>query len=281
MGAVFRKSATKPPPAGAEIFVRKGQRFARWKDAKGRARAAALTTGRDGQDRIVVMARTFTAKYRDGSGVVREVPTGCRDGRRQGRYWLTLSDRAEMVRGHVLSADEDAIIDHQAISLTEHFDAYLCRLRAKGASPVRIANMKSQFRRVATECSFRKLADLNGDRLARWLVERQRDGMSAATRNGYRETMVMFANWCVSGSSPRLLSNPFSDVPKADTKSDPRRKRRSLTEAELVKLLDVAPTPAAARRNDDSTRGSKRASGRQAEAGSCRAIGIGSVGSGR
>ena len=38
----------------------------------------------------------------------------------------------------------------------------------------------------------------------------------------------------------RLLSNPFADVPKADAKADRRRQRRALTEAELVKLLDVA-----------------------------------------
>jgi hypothetical protein len=40
----------------------------------------------------------------------------------------------------------------------------------------------------------------------------------------------------------RLSSNPFKGVPKADEKADPRRRRRrrSMTEAELVRLLDVA-----------------------------------------
>jgi len=37
-----------------------------------------------------------------------------------------------------------------------------------------------------------------------------------------------------------LTANPFALVSKADEGSDPRRKRRSMTEAELVKLLDVA-----------------------------------------
>ncbi len=35
MGTVYRKTFTKPVPAGAETFTRKGQRFARWKDRKG------------------------------------------------------------------------------------------------------------------------------------------------------------------------------------------------------------------------------------------------------
>ena len=39
---------------------------------------------------------------------------------------------------------------------------------------------------------------------------------------------------------PRLLANPFSKVPKADEKADPRRTRRAMTEAELIRLLDVA-----------------------------------------
>lgn len=34
--------------------------------------------------------------------------------------------------------------------------------------------------------------------------------------------------------------NPFSKVPKADAKLDRRRQRRSMTETELVQLLDVA-----------------------------------------
>jgi hypothetical protein len=79
MGTVYKKTATKPLPAGATILVRKGQRFAEWIDVKEKRRTAPITTGKDGADRLVITARTYTAKFRDGSGVVREVATGCRD----------------------------------------------------------------------------------------------------------------------------------------------------------------------------------------------------------
>jgi len=62
--------------------------------------------------------------------------------------------------------------------------------------------------------------------------------MSARTRNAYGAAAVCFANWCID--THRLTANPFARLPKADEKADPRRKRRSLTEAELVRLLDVA-----------------------------------------
>ncbi len=35
MGAVYRKSFTKPLPENAEIVTRKGERLARWRDREG------------------------------------------------------------------------------------------------------------------------------------------------------------------------------------------------------------------------------------------------------
>ena len=60
MGTVYRKTYTKPLPPDAETFTRKGERFARWKDSKGKSRTAPLTVGKDGTDRIVAKAGTFT-----------------------------------------------------------------------------------------------------------------------------------------------------------------------------------------------------------------------------
>ena len=53
MGSIFRKTVTRLLPKSAEFFTRQGQKFARWKPAKGRATIAKLTTGKDGSPRIV------------------------------------------------------------------------------------------------------------------------------------------------------------------------------------------------------------------------------------
>src|SRR5262245_16846934 len=79
MGSIFKKTVTKPLPAGAEIIVRKGERLARWRDKRGKVRTAPLTTGQDGSDRIIIETRTYYARYRDGNGRVVEKPTKCRD----------------------------------------------------------------------------------------------------------------------------------------------------------------------------------------------------------
>ena len=106
MGTVYKKTFTKPLPADTEVFLRKDKRFARWKDARGKTKTALLTTGRDGADRIVVTARTYTAKYRDGLGVVREQATGCRDKEAAGRVLSDLERRAELVKPNVMTAAE-------------------------------------------------------------------------------------------------------------------------------------------------------------------------------
>jgi len=134
MGSLFKKTATKPLPAGAKIIVRKGQRLAEWIDAKGKRRAAPITVGRDGADRIVITARTYTAKYRDGNNHVREVATGCRDESAARSVLGKLERRAELVKGEVLSAAEDAVIDHQATPLADHIAAFIDHQKAKGLS---------------------------------------------------------------------------------------------------------------------------------------------------
>ncbi len=239
MGTVFKKTVTKPLPAGAKLIVRKEQRLAEWVDAKQKRRTAPVTTGRDGTDRIVITTRTYTAKYRDGSGIVKEVATGCRDESAARSILTKLERRAELVKGEVLTAAEDAVIDHQNTPLADHIAAFIDHQKAKGIVCCRVDNTRSQLRRVVRECGFRRLADLDTSVLERWLIHRKDEGMSAGTRNQYRASWVTFCNWCITTKPARLLSNPFASVPKADEKADVRRQRRALTEDELTRLLDA------------------------------------------
>ena len=238
MGTVYRKTFTKPLPAAAEVFIRKGERFARFKGAKGKMRTAKLTTGNDGADRILIEAGTFTAKYRTGGDLVVEVATGCHDETAARRVLGELERRGELVKSGVMTAAEDAIADHQSTPLVEQFAEYINHQTAKGLNLDRVKSTRQRLNQIAADCSFRFLADLTGPALEKWMVNRQRAGMSAGSRNGYRDAMVGFANWCVR--TGRMISNPFAGVPKADTKVDCRRKRRSMTEGELLQLLDVA-----------------------------------------
>ena len=131
MGTVYKETYTKPMPAGAKIIIRKGQRLAEWVDAKGKRRTALLTVS---GDRITIESGTYTAKYRDGSGIVRKVSTGCRDESAARSVLTKLERRAELVKGEVITASEDAVIDHQTTPLADHIMAYLTKLESEGGN---------------------------------------------------------------------------------------------------------------------------------------------------
>ena len=238
MGTVYRKTYTKPLPAEAETYKRQGEQFARWKDRKGKMRTAKFKTMEDGAQRIVLEAATYTAKFRDGSGIVREVATGCHSKDAAQSVLRDLASRAEKVRAGILSTTEDAIADHQASPLAEHIAACIASMESDGTTTAHRKTTKGYLLRLAADCSWSRLADLDRSALERWLVHKGSTGMSARSRNAYRTAAAAFAHWCVR--THRLIANPFVGVAKADERADPRRKRRALTEAEFRRLLNAA-----------------------------------------
>ena len=186
----------------------------------------------------MIISRTYTAKYRDGSGIVRELAAGCRDESAARSVLSELERRAEKVKGGIITAAENAVIDHQTTPLADHIAAYLLNLENQGVSVMHRDNVRRSLQKLSADCQFNRLADLAREPLERWLVARAKAGMGARTRNTYRAAAVAFCNWCIE--TGRLLYNPFDKVPKANEEIDPRRKCRALTENELVRLLDVA-----------------------------------------
>ena len=238
MASIFKKTVTRPLPADAELFVRKGQEFARWKTKNGKPRTERVTTGRDGQKRIVTEAGTYTAKYRDGSGLLQEAATGCRDKAAAQSVLNELVKRAERVRGNLITAADAAAIDHQHTPLAEAVGDYLDYLRAKGRSAQHIADCERLALRAFAECGFDRLRDIAGEPLERWLTKLMDEGRSPRTRNSYLQAVRGFCRWCVS--SGRLTSEPTKRIGKLNESTDKRKQRRALHADELGRLLYVA-----------------------------------------
>ena len=235
---LYRPTYTKPIPPGAEIFVKKSDRLARWTDGRGRTRTAKVTTTEQGVDRLTFTSPFWRFRYRNGAGVECDVPTHCRDEVAAQSVANELTRRAELVRAGTITSAEEAAADHQGTPVVSHLEGYLDHLRVKGGDSRRIRMVRSRIGRLVVECGFGRLCDLDAVELEKWLVARKAANMGAATRNCYREAIVGFGNWC--RRTRRLMSNPFRDVPIADAKGDRRRQRRALTAEELTRLLVVA-----------------------------------------
>ncbi len=245
MATVYKKTYTKPLPDDAELFTRKGERVARWKDAKGKRRTAKVTTGKDGSARIIIEAATWTAKYRNGAGQIVETATGCKTKDAAQAVLVELETRADKVRSGKWTAAEDSVLDHQSTPIDKHVDAYLAALAVKPGkgrrprvSPHHCANVGRNLRGVVAACGFKRLRDLTRSAVEKWAAQCPTEDMAARTINTHLSAITAFGNWCVE--TGRLVSNPFTRLAKADEKADRRRQRRALTEPELIKLLKVA-----------------------------------------
>jgi len=238
MASVYRKIVTRKLPAGAEVITRKGERLAQWKDSRGKRHTAPVIEGADGSLRVRVESGTFVAKYRDGQGVVREVSTGCRSKDAALAILKDLTDRAEKVKSGILTAAEDAIVNHLQTPIEEHIKQFLAAHREHGSAKTTIEGVTIRLNRLVREVPLSRLADIRADAVVRWLSARHDGGMAPRTRNSYLEVIKAFCNWCVQ--TDRLASNPLSRLQEADEQADRRIVRRSMTEQELLRLLYVA-----------------------------------------
>lgn len=139
-------------------------------------------------------AGTYTAKYRDGSGIVWEVATGCRDETAARQVLSDLVRRAELVKAKVMTVSESAAADYQSTPLSEHFSQYLMALESEETSDGHRANVRRCLNRIAADSRLRHLSDVTREALETWLAQKARANMGARTRNLYRSSLVAFCN---------------------------------------------------------------------------------------
>ncbi len=111
--------------------------------------------------RIREESRTYFARYRDGSGLVVEVPTGCRDKQAAEAVLADLERTAQRVKAGVVTTAELKTADHGRTPIGTHVDAYKVHLAALQVSRKHEAETIRRLNRVLIECRFSTLADLD------------------------------------------------------------------------------------------------------------------------
>ncbi|MCY2923988.1 MAG: site-specific integrase, partial [Planctomycetota bacterium] len=242
MGNIYRKTYTKPTPSGATIFLRKNVTCVRWTDGRGRTQTAEVSA--DGK-KVIIESGVWYARYRAADGTERRESTGCRDEQMARQCLANLLAHAEKVRSGVLTPEESQTARHSEAPLTEHFADYAEYLKAKTVRGRKVSvdhryNVAKQLTHVATQCDFKRIGDINRQRMIRWMnAQAEADKISGRTVNMYRAAVVAFCHWAVADH--RLTNNPLLGLAKAD-ESNVRRQRRALTVEEVVALLEVTRT---------------------------------------
>ena len=180
----------------------------------------------------------WTAIYRDGDGIKREISTGCKSKDGAKRVLSDLEAGVERIKSGVVSRQEARTMEWAAVSLLEHITAHEAYLAALHRATSTVTDQKRCMTAISDACGWKRLTDLNRPQLERWLTLRVSEGMGARTRNRHAGAAVAFGNWLVKAG--RLTVNPFAGVPHVNEKTDLRRERRVLTMEEFSKLLEAA-----------------------------------------
>lgn len=233
MGTIFKPVSVRPLPSGASVT----NGVARWRTARGGPQHAPVRTTPRGQC-VAVESSKYVARYRDANGVVRTVPTGCRDEVAARAVLAEFERRVELVKSGVISAAEDAISTHGRTTITSHVEAYFAWLALRGVTPEHLRNVRRQLKGVVAGCRFNRLADIRQEPVERWLAGPANQARSARTRNTYLIALKSFVTWCLA--TERIGTDPLSRLRRADEHADRRRQPRALTPEELGRLLDAA-----------------------------------------
>ena len=238
MGSLRKKTFTKPLPKGAELFTKKGDQFARWLDQNGQKRTASVTVGNNGDQRVVIRSATYTAKYRDAAGSVKEVSTKCRDKQAAAAVLAELEREADRERAGIVTSEESTSLSNSGKPLSGHLDSYSSARKAEGLAERQVGETRELIEKICRECGFKTLASVQRHKVEEWLATLAESGTGARRRNIYLESIRAFLRWCVNGN--RLLADPLKGIARADQDADVRRERRALADEELENLLTAA-----------------------------------------
>ena len=126
---------------------------------------------------------------------------------------------------------------HEQKLLTAHLSDFKASLLAAGC-PKHAKQTAAQIGRILAGCKFGRIADVSASRLASWLADRRKDGLSKATSNAYLVAFKSFLNWLLKDR--RIRENPVTYLSRENAKTDVRRERRALSPDELSRLIAAA-----------------------------------------
>jgi integrase len=214
---------TKPLPSNAEVFTRKGKRFARWVDGRGKRREAELTE--DGQ-RVRLLSSKWYGEWKDPDGTEHCEPLFT-DRTASEQELARRVKKAELRQAGV----SDPFEQHSNRPLAEHLADYRRELEARGNVPAYVASVASRLETLLAGCGFVHIADLSASRAADWLAGLRRQGPPPAPLEPGKEWFTRREAGALLGIKPRSVGTAVRRLRLASTGfSQQRRYPRATVE---------------------------------------------------
>ena len=120
--------------------------------------------------------------------------------------------------------------------LLELVAEYVNELTVLGRSADHLRHVDKRLRKLVRECPWKKLADVTPATFQAW--RKNQTGKAPKTLNEYLAVLSAFWTWL--RRQGRVPANPFELVERADTRGQEKCRRRALSDADVVRLLNVA-----------------------------------------
>lgn len=132
----------------------------------------------------------------------------------------------------------EGFANHRTTAVIVHLRAYAQHLR-RGSRTLKYRKLAMRrVRNVVAGANIKSLADLQADRVDRYLHSLHEQGFGARTLNHYGQAMGGWTRWLVKTN--RLAANPLHSVTTYNAEADVRHKRRALTTREVSNLVESA-----------------------------------------
>jgi integrase len=236
MASIFRRTYKRPIPDGAEIVTRKGAKYARWKDKRGRTKSAPLAE--DGKQ-IVLQYRQWYIEY-EGEGGRRVRVKGYTDREATEQLARDKVKLAERIQSGAVTVDMNRL----GMETSEAIAAWTADLVRRGKSAGYVYNIRLYVTRMAEACDWPTLGSIRSDSLIAWLADLQSGArhisgqvktLAPTTLNLYLDSAQALIRWCMAQRPPWMPQNPLEGVAKCG-KGELRREKRALILHELVRL---------------------------------------------
>jgi integrase len=245
MATVFQRTKKKPLPPGAQVVERKGKRLAEWLNSRGKWRTAPLS--KDGSG-ILAKASTYTVRFVDENGHIREVGTRCRDYAAAEQLGRELEKRAMQRREGLLDPVQERFAKAARQPVAEHAAAHIEHLRAAGNTPKHVRTVERHLRAIFAAAGIERLPELKSAAVLSAMSalrnpvpvegeKKQKQPASLATCNSHLRSVKGFSRWLWK---QRLTpEDALLDLGLYNAETDRRHIRREMSAEEVQMLLAV------------------------------------------
>jgi integrase len=183
----------------------------------------------------VQVARLYRGRFKlDGEFKVTTIPLHTTDKQlAQQRLLVAVRQRGKELSG---LAGRKPLREAAQLPLLNHLTDFVADLRARKRSESHIKHVETRIKRLFVDCRWEHLRDVGADSFQLWRANQKQ--FSQKTLHEYHNAAFSLFAWMERND--RLESNPLRRVGKVERKGHETVKRRSFTNDEMRRLLDVA-----------------------------------------